>query len=624
MPNLILPAVNQRVDIWFDGYDKYYGGRVDSVSPPYRFHVILDDNSSWDVDSRKHIYRLSEVADMPNNANTHSIPPSSTTFTDETVQPTVQPRNTRSSTRLLSKQPTQPQPQPLVSDPISDPALTPVPDLAEQKRNKNDTVLLATVDNETKEHARDSPKPNASPVFSYKVASHKDTSEEGKPAPVTTESLIHQENNQAGGENIPDPATHQISSPGPLQRPPSNPPQRRFSGRALRKNTSTSRPQNTDVQSSPTHSEPVPRRHSVAPLPQMSEVQLKMKTGRPSRPRRASSRLSGPPPGSAPLEPPARKNRKERASSTSKEISSQRGSLAQQGRKRLFIVNAEKASGPERELPILKRRKLNEDRTAVRKPAGARKSLRPRDTGQVTVGSPKLPPQADEPPPTDSDESPIEPERPGPESSGDNPIDGHRHKGNVRFKHSAHALTSEAITAIAVDAAFESARAVLDPINERLTKLLDELGVVSKDIIAYKKVLEDRLLVSPPAPRLSSNAGQNSPSNSAASKDTSVVPHALQNFKTDMDAVIGEAERHIKTHSSQFENEFKSLHQMIVRKGEALKKMGTLVTAVQTFVNKSTSKTNGTCASVAEHSEKGLGDSVKDDITAPVVLDETS
>lgn len=69
MQKITLPAVNQRVDIWFDGYDEYYGGRVESVTHPHRFHVILDDNSSWDIDTRKHIYRLSNVPPQQDDNN---------------------------------------------------------------------------------------------------------------------------------------------------------------------------------------------------------------------------------------------------------------------------------------------------------------------------------------------------------------------------------------------------------------------------------------------------------------------------------------------------------------------------------------------------------------------------
>lgn len=56
-----LPAVNARVDIWFDGYDEYYPGRVDRIAGPDEFHVVLDDGTEWNIDTRKHVFKLSGV-----------------------------------------------------------------------------------------------------------------------------------------------------------------------------------------------------------------------------------------------------------------------------------------------------------------------------------------------------------------------------------------------------------------------------------------------------------------------------------------------------------------------------------------------------------------------------------
>lgn len=69
-----LPGVNQRVDIWFDGYEEFYGGRVESVSLPCKFTVILDDNSIWTMDTRKHIFRLSDLPPTPSLSD--AAPPS--------------------------------------------------------------------------------------------------------------------------------------------------------------------------------------------------------------------------------------------------------------------------------------------------------------------------------------------------------------------------------------------------------------------------------------------------------------------------------------------------------------------------------------------------------------------
>ena len=55
-----LPAVNARVDIWFDGYDEFYPGRVDRINAPHEFHVVLDDGTDWDIDLRKHIFKLAK------------------------------------------------------------------------------------------------------------------------------------------------------------------------------------------------------------------------------------------------------------------------------------------------------------------------------------------------------------------------------------------------------------------------------------------------------------------------------------------------------------------------------------------------------------------------------------
>lgn len=61
-----LPSVNQRVDIWFDGYDEYYPGRVTSIVAPYEFNVVLEDGTDWTIDSRKHVYKFpDEPAEQP-------------------------------------------------------------------------------------------------------------------------------------------------------------------------------------------------------------------------------------------------------------------------------------------------------------------------------------------------------------------------------------------------------------------------------------------------------------------------------------------------------------------------------------------------------------------------------
>lgn len=74
MPSDPLPVVNQRVELCFNGYNEYFCGRVKSVSPPYKFCVVLDDESVWNVDTRSHIYRLSE--ELPDTSENNCIPES--------------------------------------------------------------------------------------------------------------------------------------------------------------------------------------------------------------------------------------------------------------------------------------------------------------------------------------------------------------------------------------------------------------------------------------------------------------------------------------------------------------------------------------------------------------------
>ncbi|CAN8071535.1 unnamed protein product [Agarophyton chilense] len=59
-PTTKLPALNQRVFIWFDGYDEFYPGRVANLTPPFEFKVVLEDGTDWDIDSRKHVYKFSD------------------------------------------------------------------------------------------------------------------------------------------------------------------------------------------------------------------------------------------------------------------------------------------------------------------------------------------------------------------------------------------------------------------------------------------------------------------------------------------------------------------------------------------------------------------------------------
>lgn len=60
-----LPSVGNLVELWFSGYDEYYTGTVDSVSPPDTFSVVLDDGTAWPVDRINNIWRYAAPATAP-------------------------------------------------------------------------------------------------------------------------------------------------------------------------------------------------------------------------------------------------------------------------------------------------------------------------------------------------------------------------------------------------------------------------------------------------------------------------------------------------------------------------------------------------------------------------------
>lgn len=581
MVNTALPAVNQRVDIWFEGYDQYYGGRVDSVSPPHNFHVILDDSSSWDVDRRRHIYRLS--GDLP-NSNTDEIP-----STDETLRAlnhvsqvgfTKQRRSStpasatkaRPGTRSSSRQ---------------------------QARRDSDSASLRELDNQLELDLVQEIKGEVIDV-------NHSTTDDDKSKPdafAGTGALISSDPHKVdpngiivsvtGGISVRDHSDDQIPSENPdvskptetVSKPASR---RRTSGRALRKNTIGPRSRGVG-------DTPLPFRKSIRSANTAQALPSKYNDDsdgtRQFRHRRATAKSVA---NAGQVTPSRARNANHQGSKGGAGYAPD--GRTSYGRKRAPVDSIAVNSEAESELRLLKKRRLHNDNTS-RGLSTARKSVRTNRLVDNAIPASKknISPTVIVRPAATMNETLA---RSGPAANSDPAKTRVVTRSGVNpgvekagTKDAGNSLTPEAITAIAVEAALESARAILDPIDERLTKLLGELSTVSKGLSGQTKVIQQTSLETSDA-EVDPTSSETEPATNGSTGDkqggTPLIPMgSLQSFQVDVAEVIGGGEARIKAHSLQALQQFQSLRQLIAQQGQALKQMSSLVVAAEAFAGKS-------------------------------------
>lgn len=611
MPNKALPAVNQRVDIWFEGYDQYYGGRVDSVSPPHNFHVILDDTSSWDVDSRRHIYRLSD--DFPNSSNNDSNPSSKVRADNhlgDHTSPVAASKQRRSSTAPASA--TKNRPGTRSSS-------------RHQGRRDSDSALAQALDNQLEHDLVKGTKPDINDIDAIKdaIESNPDESREKiahdsddiHSEDIQNENIVSVSNGllaRNSGDQKPSDYPHAPKVDESLSKidqvsPAKQPSRRRTSGRALRKNTIG--PRSRDLNRTQ-----LPFRKSIrsANTAQVAPSQYNkdLENARQFRQRRASSKVV---PDFNQAAPSRTRNSNQQAVKGGTTYGSD--GRTTYGRKRASIDLAAVNNDTRGELQLLKKRKLHEG-TVSRGPSTARKSVRARLGDDANSSDKKnISPALTVRPVVSMGETRGRPTRG--ETKVRSMTRSEPNFGAVKpgSKEADNSLTPEAITAIAVDAALESAKAILDPIDARLSKLLAELTTVSKGLVTQTKGMQQASLETSDA-ELDPTSSETDPVTNSSTGDKQggtplISVGSLQNFQVDVAEVIGGGEARIKAHSLQALQQFQSLRQLIVQQGQALKQMSSLVVAAEAFAGKS-QKENSKASSGTDDVPKENGETAQD------------
>lgn len=183
------------------------------------------------------------------------------------------------------------------------------------------------------------------------------------------------------------------------------------------------------------------------------------------------------------------------------------------------------------------------------------------------------------------------------------PVSGHDDANAHHLNIGNEKVSTKAVTALAVNAALESAKAVLAPLNDRLSKLLAELNTVSKDLVLQKKALDLELQTRQQPPVVIDNvSGAVNVPGEVEGKDTAgaeaegavisskVSLAALENFQLDVSEIIGGGEARIRAYSSLSQQEFEGLHRLIEQQGKSLREMDRLLYAAQAFAEKSKAK----------------------------------
>lgn len=600
MPNLSLPAVNQRVDIWFEGYDKFYGGRVDSVSPPYNFHVILDDGTSWDVDSRRHIYRLSR--DFPNSYDDNDNDPSlvetppapNLTAGNQSSSPRVS-KQRRSSTAPASAMKTRPGTRSSSrqqarrysnSVPGMDLDLQHVHAHTQQTKGESSGPSLPKVGFTPKPDPNGGKSPHSSEILTSADAAdgpQHQHAQDGNTIPVIGELSRANSVEQIHAED-PSLKIGDIQSKADVMS--NQGARRRTSGRALRKNTGS---RSRGLSDPPLLFRKSIRSTNIDETPPSTYNKV-LESPRQSRQRRSNAK-SAPAPDKV-ISSRGRSSGQQTSKGATNHGSDVRAAYA---RKRGSHDIDPENDEDESVLQLIKRRKMLNESVVSRGPSTARKSVRAKLTDNLNTARKKI-----VSPPVTVRAAQRLGETPGntggalvSDATIARPVSKNettRVTEKLVHKEADKTLNPEAITALAVDAALESAKAILGPIDERLTHLLGELNVVSKNLMTLMKRVRDSSLKAAeldPDPK-SSETGPAIDSGTDDQQGGTLIPMGtLQNFQVDVAEVIGGGEARINAHSLQSEQQFQSLHQLIAQQGQALKQMSCLIVAAEAFADKS-------------------------------------
>lgn len=552
MRSYTLPAVNQRVDVWFDGYDEYYGGRVDSVSAPYRFHVILDDKSSWDIDARKHIFRLSN--DLPDDDDPDAEGDVDPTADDAVanVEPGVEDD----------------------ADAVVDPSN------AQQDKDANadgnDTSNGADVDKSDEQTKPTSkPQPDALESRPTRVTSGRraataepdphtmdqmdippDPSPPVLPTNKTLTERARTRSSEANAESAGEATNGTRSTLQTEERP-----RRRVPGRALRK--STNGPRTRDIEAAPPTTPERPRRAAAVAAKSLLSSEPDADTGTGLTRRRRSSQ--------------------EQATTPVRVTRSRGGAMGEDGS--LSTDARATADAPGTGTSGRRGRPPGvPPHTTVGRKRGNAEAM---DDGATTDGgtaaaATKKRKRSEEPSGTKAAATP--PGRMTMTRSGAARTSNEAGVGGDRNDEPYEKLSTKAITAIAVEAALESAKAVLKPVKEGLNKALKSLELVTKELVANKQPVEKE--VAKPGGQKAQGPLLNS----------TITAAALENFQVDVSEMIGGGEARIKAYSSLSQQEFEGLHRVIEQQGKALRELDRLLYAAQTFGNKAKSTEGDTKA----------------------------
>lgn len=710
-----LPAVNQRVDVWFDGYDDFYGGRVESVTRPYKFHVVLDDDSKWNLDTRKHVFQLSSPANQSedqSNIFVKSPPPvrrastanarksvgSKPAASDGVTPGSAATRRTRSrrasapdpshggldslseavviaadtekdvdistrrrtSGRALRKNTAGPRPPPeSVESSPSGSSLGPAANTRPGPRTGTKTGLAA-------EEEEDQVKVHIEPVPTISLVDDvddvdKSTQETGSKtidktfssaaaAALAADAADERDNKQLGAvsfikdstdptvlspvpTNPAPPVSHSsfLSSfslhPPPLLSPPSPSPKTQPSTRRTSSRTAVASPVKPQRES--------PRRSSSVP---QSAGNVEVDDARGPLRTRSGTQMRSLVTTQDEVVPSIPLGRRKRgppstmSDSASDDDASKSGRLRSTKKRRLTRRDAEEvandggvADGSEASLtaspPV--------SPANVPSPTRRRSSVTFRDevevfpTTRYEPGTLKAKSSMAKPASVDKQgmaiavagsDSEIDTEGETNVGSSDILANGIGQNGHSNLEN----VSAKVITALAVDAALEAVKTVVEPLNERVENLLRELSSVSRDLVSQKKQLESELSSTisalntiaeasakadakeqeeeqqppkrkvgrPPSAARKASASDPKEKRKTSGISQAVTISALQNFQLDISEVIGGGEARLRMHASLSHQEFDSLHRLIEHQGKSLAELDRLLYAAQKFAKK--------------------------------------
>lgn len=750
-----LPAVNQRVDVWFDGYDDYYGGRVDSVTRPYKFHVVLDDDSKWNLDTRKHVFQLSSpVNQSEDQSNTVARSPpvrrASTANARKSVgsKPAASQVGTPGSAatrRTRSRRASAPDPSfhlDIDTTSLADGVDTPADsakdsDISTRRRTSGRALRKNTAGpRPPPESVESSPSgsssvpasnaragPRAGTRQTEEVAEIEEYQEKIDIVPAPTVSLVDDVDDvdksaqepapKAGDKTFPSAAAAALAADAADERDNKQLGAVSFIKDSTNPSVLSPVPPSPATAAAPVSHSSFLSSFSLHPPPLLSPPTPAPKTPSPLTRRTSSRTAAAASPVKSQKDSPRRSDG-ETQSGGNLEVDNTRGPLRTRSgtQTRSLAVGAaqdevlpslplgrrkrgppstmsdsasdDDASKGGRLRSTKKRRLARRDGTGgiandggtgegseasltasppvspanVPSPSTRRRSsVTFRDEVEVFPTSPRF--EGGNVKAKGSMAKPVTSDKPSVaiavagsdseiETEGENDVGSSSDVLRSGIEGNGHSNTLEnvsakVITALAVDAALEAVKTVVEPLNERVENLLRELSSVSRDLVSQKKQLESELSSTisalntiaeasakadakeqeeeqvPPGPRKAVGRPPAAARGGASATDpkekgkTSGIPQAvtisaLQNFQLDISEVIGGGEARLRMHASLSHQEFESLHRLIEHQGKSLAELDRLLYAAQKFARKADDVGNdiGMASTAANGNGNGL------------------